>query len=449
LLFFESLLTGLCAIAAIYLRFGSEGDVILFDQGGWAKILLMMVVVHGSLYLFDLYDLRMIRQRLMLFIRILQAIGLAAIALAVIFYFLPQMLLGRGAFALSLIMMVTSMACWRIAVMWLLGHPKLAERILILGTGQDAVGLAREMIERREDGCRIIGFVGDDPALIGKSLINPRVIGLTSDIEDLVRTHRADRVIVAMNDRRGHLPLNLLLKMRLRDEVAIEESFSFYERLTGKINLEMLRPSWLIFSSYSRGRRLYSRARRLVEALLSLVGLILSLPVMALTAALIKLDSRGPVFYTQERVGKHKRTFKIIKFRSMHTDAEAGGPVWASQDDPRATRVGRVIRKLRIDELPQFINVIRGEMSFIGPRPERPAFVESLEREIPHYSQRHLVKPGLTGWAQIRYPYGSSIKDAMEKLQYDLYYIKNQSLVLDAIILFETVRIVLLGRGAR
>jgi sugar transferase (PEP-CTERM system associated) len=231
--------------------------------------------------------------------------------------------------------------------------------------------------------------------------------------------------------------------------VAVEESASFYERLTGKISTEMLRPSSLIFADGSRLRRSYKRVRALGDAVFALIGLVLSLPLMALTAIAIRLESRGPILYTQERVGAHNRTFNIIKFRSMATDAEKDGPVWAGKSDPRVTRVGRIIRKLRIDELPQFINVLRGEMSFIGPRPERPIFVTQLEDTIPYYSQRHLIKPGLTGWAQIRYPYGASVEDAIEKLKYDLYYIKNQSPMLDAMILFDTIRIVLFGRGAR
>jgi sugar transferase (PEP-CTERM system associated) len=294
-----------------------------------------------------------------------------------------------------------------------------------------------------------VGFVGEDPQLVGKSLINPSVIGLTADLEAIVRDYRPDRIVVAVSDRRGNLPLEPLLKLKLRDDMAIEESASFYERLTGKISTELLRPSLLIFSNGSRRLRAYRRLRRIADITLAGIGFILSLPIIVLTAIAIKLDSRGPVFYRQERVGIHKVVFNIIKLRSMRVDAEKNGPVWAGQEDPRVTRVGRIIRKLRIDELPQFINVLRGDMSFIGPRPERPVFVDQLEREISFYSQRHLVKPGLTGWAQIRYPYGASVEDAIEKLQYDLYYIKNQSPVLDAIIVFETIRIVIFGKGAR
>jgi sugar transferase (PEP-CTERM system associated) len=449
ILLFESLLTCLCGVVAIWLRFGTESAEMLHSVHIWLKVGLLMLVVQGAFYIFDLYDFRRIRQRAALYMRIFQAMGLAAIALAVIFYLVPQMMLGRGVFLVSLLLMLTLMSCWRVFVNWLLGHPRLAERVLILGTEQTAINLAREVLERPEVGYRVVGFVGDDPALVGKSLINPCVVGLNSELEEIVHRYRPDRIVVAITDRRGHLPVDPLLRLKIEDTVAVEEIQSFHERLTGKISTEMLRPSRLIFSNSSRRLRLYRQVRRFADFVLAMIGFVLSLPLMLVTAIAIKLDSRGPVFYTQERLGLHNDVFRIIKFRSMRTDAEKDGAVWACEDDPRITRVGRLIRKLRIDELPQFVNVIRGDMSFIGPRPERPVFVAKLEKEVRYYSQRHLVKPGLTGWAQIRYPYGASVEDAVEKLQYDLYYIKNQSPVLDAIIIFETIRIVLFGRGAR
>ncbi|MEW6127518.1 MAG: TIGR03013 family XrtA/PEP-CTERM system glycosyltransferase [Acidobacteriota bacterium] len=449
LLIFESWLTCLCGIAAIFIRFNEDAIEVLIQGNGWLKILLLMLVVQGAFYISDLYDFRMIRNRTTLYLRILQAIGLAAIVLAVIFYALPQLMLGRGVFLVSLILMLTMMICWRIFVMWLIGHPRLSEQVLILGTEESAINVAREVLERQEGGYQIVGFVGDDPGLIGKSLINPRVIGLTSDLATIVEHYHVDRIVVSLNDRRKRLPYLSLLELRLRDGIAIEESTTFYERLTGKIPTELLRPSWLIFSNHSRLARMYKHGRRLLDIIAAAVGVVLSLPVMLITAILIKLNSRGPIFYTQERVGKGDQVFTIVKFRSMTTDAEKNGPVWARESDSRVTRVGRIIRKLRIDEIPQFFNVLRGDMSLIGPRPERPQFVEMLAQEIPFYSQRHLIKPGLTGWAQIRYPYGASVKDAIEKFQYDLYYIKNQSPVLDLIIVFETIRIVIFGRGAR
>ena len=341
------------------------------------------------------------------------------------------------------------MVAWRSLARWLLGHPRLAQRVLILGVGQDAVTIAREMLTRREAGYDVIGFIGDDPAQIGKSLINPSVVGVMSDLEAVVSRHRPDRIVIAMPYRRGRLPLDLLLKLKVRDGVTLDEADAFYEKLTGKISRRAACGSGDWFSPTPRAGRVSTRARRLMDvALASVIGLLTS-PLMLLTALAIKLDSRGPVFYLQERVGLNNTTFRIIKFRSMRVDAEANGPVWAHEGDSRVTRVGRWIRKRRIDELPQLFNIIRGEMSLIGPRPERPVFIKQLEQRIPYYSERHLVKPGLTGWAQVRYPYGASFEDAREKHQYDLYYIKNQSPMLDALILLETARVVLFGRFSR
>lgn len=253
----------------------------------------------------------------------------------------------------------------------------------------------------RASGFHIVGFVDNKPELIGKSLINPKVIGLTADIGGLVEQYQVDRIVVAVADRRGMFPTEELLSLSLSGRVAVEESARYYERLTGKIASEMLRPSWLIFSRGNRFSDFEHHVRRVLNAGFAAVGFVLSLPIMLLTALAVKLDSRGPVFYVQERVGKNGRTFKIIKFRSMRVGGEAkSGPVWAEEDDPRVTRVGRVIRKLRFDELPQFVNVIRGNMNFVGPRPERPMFVEQLGEIVPYYSQRHVVKPGLTGCAK-------------------------------------------------
>lgn len=449
LLLIEGALIYACGVAAIYLRFGTEAADTLGAGRGWLKLLLALTVVQGAFYLFDLYDFRLIRQRAVLLLRIVQALGLAAIGLAFIFYALPQMMLGRGVFLVNLLLMLTVMVGWRLLVKWLVGHPGLAERVLILGTDAEAINLAREMLARREDGYEVVGFVGDDPQLVGRSLINPTVVGVMSDLEELVSRHSADRIVVAFSDRRGRVPLDLLLKLKWRDHIGVEDSCSFSERLTGKISTERLRPGQLVFAQTGRLMRLYRRARRLVDIVLALIGLLLTMPLIVLTAIAVKLDSRGPIFYRQERVGLHNTNFDIFKFRSMRTDAEKSGPVWAGAGDNRVTRVGRIIRKLRIDELPQFINILRGEMSFIGPRPERPVFVTQLEQLIPYYSERHLVKPGLTGWAQVCYPYGASFEDAREKHQYDLYYIKNQSPLLDAIILLETARVVFFGRLAR
>lgn len=435
-------------VTAVYVRVGVDGAYFeLVERQGFLKSALATTFCLTAFYLFDLYDFIVMHDRRELVLRLVQALGLAWIALALAFYGFPQLMLGRGISLIALPLALGLMVSWRVSIHWLLGHPDFGEKILIVGSGPLAVEVAREMLDRPDAGYRIAGFVGSDPELLGKSLINPKVIGLTSELEDLVARENIDRIVVAMGERRGQLPTNELLQLSLTGKVNIEEGASFYERVTGRVSLNMIRPSWLIFSSRGRQARIAGIARNVVHRLVAVIGGVMSLPIALVTAILIKVDSAGPVFYRQQRVGKNGAAFTVLKFRSMRTDAEKAGPVWATEQDDRATRVGRIIRKLRIDEIPQFWNIIRGEMDFVGPRPERPHFVSQLAQEIPYYQQRHLIAPGLTGWAQIKYPYGASIEDARQKLQYDLYYIKNQSLVLDAIILFETIKIILFGRG--
>ena len=432
----------------MYLRLGledSQNELIL--RQGFLKAALATLFCLTTFYLFDLYDFVVMHDRRELVLRLVQALGLAWVALALAFYAFPQLMLGRGISLIALPLALGLMVAWRVSIHWLLGHPDFGEKILIVGSGTFAVEVAREMLERPDAGYRIAGFVGSDPELLGKSLINPRVIGLTSELAEVVRRESIDRIVVAMGERRGQLPTNELLQLSLAGTVNIEEGASFYERVTGRVSLNMVRPSWLIFSSRGRQARIAGITRNIVHRIVALAGALFSLPIAIVTAILIKLDSRGPILYKQDRVGKNGSTFMVMKFRSMRTDAEKAGPVWAAEDDDRTTRVGKIIRKLRIDEIPQFWNILRGEMDFVGPRPERPHFVSQLAQEIPYYEQRHLIAPGLTGWAQIKYPYGASIEDARQKLQYDLYYIKNQSLMLDAIILFETIKIILFGRG--
>jgi hypothetical protein len=255
------------------------------------------------------------------------------------------------------------MVLWRVSIHWFLGHPDFGERILIVGSGNLAVEVAREVLDRPDAGYRIVGFVGTDADLLGKSLINPRVIGMTDQLDEIVKRENIDRIVVAMGERRGQLPTNKLLQLSLAGEVTIEEGLSFYERITGRVSLNMLRPSWLIFTGRRRRAKTAELSRSLVHWFVALMGAILSLPLVLLTAVLIKLESRGPVFYKQERVGKNGHTFVLMKFRSMRVDAEQDGPVWASKGDARTTRIGRIIRKVRIDEIPQFWNILKGEMT--------------------------------------------------------------------------------------
>lgn len=446
----ESLLIFGSVVAAAYLRLGwDDAFHELNAKQGFLKAGVAAFFCLAAFYLYDLYDFVVMHDRRELVLRLIQALGLAWVALALLFYAVPQLMIGRGVSLFTLPLALGLMVTWRVGIHWLLGHPNVGERVLIVGSGESAVEIAREVLERRDAGYRVVGFVDNRPDLVGQSLVNPRVIGLSSELGEIVKREGVNRIVVAMGERRGRFPVEQLLDLSLSGDVVIEECASFYERLTGRVSLDMLRPSWLIFSSRARQARLSASFRTLMHRAVAFVGFLLSLPLALLTALLIKLDSPGPIFYSQERVGKNGRTFRLYKFRSMRTDAEKDGPVWAQRDgDARVTRVGRVIRKIRVDEIPQFWNILKGEMNFVGPRPERPHFVKQLAEEIPFYEQRHLIAPGLTGWAQIKYPYGASIEDARQKLQYDLYYIKNQSLALDALIMFETIKTILFGRGS-
>jgi len=448
----ETVILMLAALAATYVRFGSESSAAVLEHRGWLKLVMLTAVIQLAFYLFDLYDLPATRRYRRVIMNLLIALGVATVLLSILFYLVPALQLGRAVFLVDVTLILALIPAWRLLVAWSAGHPQLGvrERVLILGSGEQAIEVARATLERRHAGFHIVGFVDNKPELVGKSLINPSVIGLTANLAGLVKQYQVDRIVVAVADRRGVFPTEELLNLSLSGRIAVEESARYYERLTGKIDSAMLRPSWLIFSRGNRFSDFDHHLRRVVNTAFAALGLVLSLPLMLLTAIAVKLETRGPVFYTQERVGKKGRRFKIIKFRSMRVGAEStSGPVWAEEDDPRVTRVGRIIRKLRFDELPQFINVLRGEMNFVGPRPERPMFVDQLNAIVPYYSQRHVVKPGLTGWAQIKYPYGASVEDAIEKLRFDLYYVKNQSLLLDATIMFETIKTVLFGRGGR
>lgn len=436
-------------ILAMYLRLGVDGTLNELNvKNGWAKIGVATSVSLLLLYFYDLYDYIVMTNRRELLLRLVQAIGISWALLSVLFYFVPQLLIGRGVSVISVPLVLVLLLGWRIAIHSLTGHPGIGEKILVVGTGPTALETAEAVWKRRDAGYRIAGFISENGAKPREKLGRSEILGKGPDLEEVIRTENIDRVVIAVRERRGAFPTEALLRMSLAGNISIEECTSFYERITGKVHVDMLRPSWLIFAGRKKDSPIRILLRELVHRSMAVIGLIVSLPIALVTALLIKLESRGPVLYKQERVGRNGKSFNVLKFRSMRTDAEADGkPVWAVTNDERITRVGRIIRKLRIDEIPQFWNIIKGEMSFVGPRPERPHFVSQLATEISYYEHRHLVAPGLTGWAQIKYPYGASVADAMQKLQYDLYYIKNQSLTLDLVIVFETVKTVLFGKG--
>jgi sugar transferase (PEP-CTERM system associated) len=412
------------------------------------KIALVTVVCQLCLYYNDFYDLTIVQSNRELVVRLLQAVGAASIVLAALYFSVPALMIGDGIFVSALLVFLIGILGWRLLFNRLSGSLRLEERILVVGTGNAARTVARQILDQRDFAYRVVGFIDDDASRVGERIVNPAIVGTHADIPALIERHQIDRIVVGLADRRGKLPVEQLLRAKLAG-VRIEDATTTYERITGKILLDDLRPSWLIFSDGFRVSRMTRWIKRAIDLTLSLVMGLLALPVMALTALAIWLEDGGPVLYRQERVGEGGRPFTLSKFRSMRTDAEkAGKPIWARDGDDRVTRVGRVIRKTRLDELPQLWNVLRGDMSFVGPRPERAYFVAELARQIPFYQQRHAVKPGVTGWAQVKYRYGSSVEDAMEKLRYDLYYIKHLSVFFDLTIVFDTVKVVLFRKGA-
>jgi sugar transferase (PEP-CTERM system associated) len=431
-----------------YLRFLGDSASLFHYEYLFLKALLIVATVQLSLYYFDLYDLKIFRSNIELTIRLLQSLGLSSIVLAILYYLFPFLIVGRGIFLISLGFMGAVIVSWRVIYNHLLKAKQLDQRIMIVGSGQLAKNIAREIIDKADTGFNVVGFITDNPERVGERLVNPSVIGDQSQILDIAMKEKVDRIIVALEERRGKFPEDQLLSCRMKG-IPVEDGIEFYEHLTGRLQVESLRPSVLIFSDGFKKSKLTMWMKRVVGFGLSFIGLALLSPLILLISILIKVDSRGPVFYRQERVGENGKVFKLLKFRSMVENAEANGPVWAEPNDERVTRVGRWIRKWRLDEIPQMFNVLKGDMSFVGPRPERPYFVETLRKEIPYYNRRFSVKPGITGWAQIKYRYGASTMDALEKLKYDLYYIKNLSPLFDLLIIFETIKVVLFGKGAR
>jgi sugar transferase (PEP-CTERM system associated) len=446
----ETLLILAAIGAAAYIRLGAWVWDILANQQGVAKMLLMAGVTQACLFYADLYNVRHIADRRELFTRVIQALAAASFILAVVYFWFPDLIVGRGVFLVAATLIAGVVVGWRLVFAWVSQHVRPRERLLLVGTGSAAVDLARELFERRyELGVEIVGFVDPDPARVGAPVINPGVIGVIDDIPGIVRSRSVDRVVVSLADARGKLPMDRLLDMRL-DGVAFDHLASLYEKYTGKIAVENLRPSWLIFSDGFRKSWLLTMNKRAIDVAAAVAGLVIGAPLMALVALAVKMTSAGPVLYHQTRVGLNGVHFTVHKFRTMRQDAEAAtGPVWAAKDgDPRVTPIGRFLRRTRLDELPQLWNVLIGEMSLVGPRPERPEFVGELTKQIPYYRQRHFVRPGVTGWAQVRYTYGASVEDALQKLQYDLYYIKNLSVPLDLFIILQTIKTVVLRSGA-
>jgi sugar transferase (PEP-CTERM system associated) len=411
------------------------------------KIALVTALCQLCFYYNDLYDLTVVQSSRELVVRLLQAAGAAAIVLAVAAFALPWVILDPSTFVTALGVFVVAVLTWRLAFNHLAHDPHLEERVLIVGTGRTARVLAKEIGRQQDFAYRLVGFLDEGESV--ELVRHHEILGTAKDMRRIIAERSVDRIVVGLSDRRGHLPIEELLQAKLSG-VRVEDATTTYERLTGKILIDDLKPSWLVFSDGFRASRVTRFVKRMLDLSLSMISFVAAAPLMAATAAAIRIDSPGPALYSQDRVGENGRIFTVFKFRSMRIDAEAAGaPIWARDKDDRVTRVGRLIRVTRLDELPQLWNVMRGDMSFVGPRPERPFFVEQLAREIPFYLQRHAVKPGLTGWAQVKYRYGSTVEDAMEKLRYDLYYIKHMSIFFDLTIVLDTVKVILFGKGAK
>ncbi|MGO8796758.1 MAG: TIGR03013 family XrtA/PEP-CTERM system glycosyltransferase [Candidatus Sulfotelmatobacter sp.] len=438
----EALIVWTSFLLGVMLEHGQDSWILLNIEYGYVKILALTVIVLVFSHGFDLYDSALLGAKGEQVFRLLLVLGFLSLALAAVGFIYPGILPGRGTTLAGLIILTVTLLSWRAAYSWLAKQPFLRERVYVLGTGERAERLVRGLRERSELGVDVVGWTGNVEGELTRESVASHLIGL-------VRSKGVHRVIVAMLDRRGTLPVEELLDMRLVG-IKVEEATSWLEKISGRIEVEQLYPSWLIFTEGFRFSSFFRLVRRVVNFSFALIGTLVSLPLLPFVALAVKLDSEGPVLYRQKRVGRRGKIFHCYKFRTMRPDAEADtGATWALDNDPRITRVGRFLRMSRLDEIPQLWCVLKGDMHFVGPRPERPEFVEWLSKAIPYYSVRHVVRPGITGWAQVQYKYGNSLEDAREKLQYDLFYIKNASLGLDLLIMFQTIKIVLLGHGAK
>jgi sugar transferase (PEP-CTERM system associated) len=446
----EGLLVFLAVTLASFLTLGWDIGFIDTMILICTKVLLVTIITQISLYFNDLYEFKDADTNLDMAARLIQAVGITSIALALVYLLWPTMVIGRWIFFISLIFLLFFIVSWRFLYTVVIRRKLFTEKAIILGSGGLAKEILDEMRRRQDNNYNIAFLVMDKKGEHDHERFKDISISYEFDhIYELAVGQNIKKMIVAFDEKRGIFPYKQLLECKING-INIIDGVSFYERITGKLLVEKINPSWLIFSDGFNKSSISRVIKRIKGIILSTIMLILLSPLMLLVAIFIKLDSRGPVLFSQERIGEYGKPFVLRKFRSMKTDAEEEcGPVWAQEDDPRVTRLGRIIRKLRIDELPQLWNVFIGEMSFVGPRPERQFFVEELKKKIPYYNERFTVKPGVTGWAQIRYPYGATENDSLEKLKYDLYYIKNMSLAFDLMVIFQTVKTVLLGKGAR
>ena len=437
--------------AGAWLRFSGDHEAA-FASIGWLfpRALLYASIMTLAMIAVGLYQAHLREGMAGVLIRLVAAYILGAVGLALIFYLFPSVFIGRGALGLALLVSLALVLVIRLLFYRIIDLDTLKRRTLVLGAGRQARTINQLRRKTDQRSFRILGYV----PMAGEERLVPedRILEIPEgkSLADFCREHQVDEIVVAIDERRLGMPVEDLLDCRIGGLQVVDVQ-TFFERELGKIRIDLLTPSWLVFSDGFQMNPFRDMTKRLLDITASLLLLGVSWPFMLLTVIAIWLEEgvRAPILYRQTRVGENGVPFEVLKFRSMRVDAEKDGARWASTNDDRVTRVGRVIRKFRIDELPQIFNVLRGDMSLVGPRPERPEFVRELARRIPYYDERHRVKPGVTGWAQLCYPYGSSEHDAMEKLQYDLYYVKNHSFLLDLLILLQTAEVVIWGKGAR
>ncbi len=437
----------LVAILSVYAgSFVRYGTVEPFDEAQLQRVSLFIFITVAVSYLLELYNLAKHTRKREILLRILLGVVISFVAVTVAYYLIHVTIFFRGMF----MALLTTYGClqflWHVAYRSVMNSTRLARKVLVLGTGPLAKKIG-ELIQSTNHQHVLSGYL--NPTSESVTVPVHAIVGNGGGIVEAIKKEKAQKLVVSLSERRGKFPVQDVLSCKFSG-IEVVDAPSFYEELTGKLLIENINPSWFIFSNGFKINSTMKFYKRIFDIICSLTGLIFTLPLYPVIAVLIRMDSKGPIFFKQVRVGEMEKDFMLYKFRTMRMDAEEGtGAVWAQTNDPRATRIGKILRKTRVDELPQLYNVLKGEMSFIGPRPERPEFVEKLRATVPYYSERHFVKPGITGWAQIRYPYGASAQDALEKLRYDLYYIKNMSIVLEMTIMLETVKVMLFGRGAR
>ena len=442
LLLCEALLVGACFLVACVALMGQDTYLGLIYEQGLLKISGLTVLIVVLSYYFDLYEPQIVSVPFEIYFRILLVLGFSCFILASILFFVPEMSIASYVYALSFALLTPALIFWRKAYEHIVNLPMFRERVFVLGSGEQARSLVHILETRRDIGMEVVGWQN----LQGEP--ETRKAFWIDSLSRLAEKPGVHRVIIAVEDSRNELPMQELLNIRFQG-VTVEKVGDLRERLSGKIQLDGLRPSAFLYTEGFRIRRSQQFTRQLVSMAAAALGLLLFLPFFPLVVLLIRLTSPGPIFFRQTRVGVGGRNFYVYKFRSMFTDAEAAGARWATKNDPRVTKFGMFMRKTRIDEVPQLWNVLRGDMGFVGPRPERPEFIPMLEEALPFYYMRHLIRPGLTGWAQVRYGYGATLAETKEKLEYDLYYIKHMSLGLDLLIMFETIKTIVRRRGAQ